>query len=191
MNHTFLFIDPRWVGVPFISITHARVTKQDTQFSAHHRLNVQEPPSGQLQVSLRFPERTTDKQSIPNDIQELNPLYIVILKGHFAEFMRCIRMNDLAFCHRILPGQQNEKGIIATTGLHGMRYQISVTPNQTLAKYEPLLEVFRNLHGPLHTCKITGSEDSHLAASIIQSIEAPIGITEKLPTMWELVSHLL
>jgi len=101
--------------------------------------------------------------------------------------MRIIRINDLAFSQRVLPGTTLVSQVPALTGIHGMQYLINVDERK---KYENLLKCFKDKHGTLHTCTITGT-NSDMAESIVRSIEHPIGATEKRTVVWEAICNLL
>jgi hypothetical protein len=191
-------VDPHWLGVRYLTIPHTGnpKRKEDIRYpprrlSTRWRHTSQDVPEGRMRVKVKFPQAITTIQaelieSCMTKFEYVSSMSVLVLGNDFPDFMRIVRMADLAYSHRTLPGTTIYE-VSATPGIHGMQYEIDVNADK---KYESLLECFRDMHGTLHKCIITGANDN-ISRSIVQSIEHPVGSTAKRPIVWEAICHAL
>jgi hypothetical protein len=184
-----------------------KMYKNQVPYKAQRRSLRQDVPTGRIHVKIEFPPFETEDQRAL--LQErivafgADTMSVLVLEKDFPDFIRVVRLNDLAYCQRVSPGPRGSHFHWSVEELLGMCYKINVGVGLQLAKYRHLLECFRDLHGVNHRCVINGTEDKAHAADIIHSIVHPGDtLVEEYPGMpgtlvpartteWELASHLL
>jgi len=124
-------------------------------------------PPTPLHVKIRFPEPILGRSSTIYRDDDMTSVYV--LARDFNQFQRYIRLHDFSMCVRVQPGDQ-VRDQIARKGEGGVSYKIRVESGVTAPKTRPLLELFRDMHGPLHQCVILNAPDVIFANSIIASI---------------------
>jgi len=169
-NWDAFLIDPHWVGVPYISIDcmdTAQVLQCPYAGNPVRRSPKQQAPPGRVAIRIKFPPPTT---TVQKDIRKKcftnifgSSMSILVLEQDIKGFMTVLRMNDLAYCRRILPNTNVPTKVLNTHSDEGMSFDIVVPPHLELKRYQHLVQHFQDMQGPYHEMTITGHSIPALA----------------------------
>ncbi|KAF2826613.1 hypothetical protein CC86DRAFT_258435, partial [Ophiobolus disseminans] len=130
----------------------------------------QDAPPGRIAVRIKFPPPVSGEQKKIRNQCFNSPfvsfMSILILEENIDSFLLALRMNDLAYCERILPRASLPTKRLSTRSTEGMAFDIQVFPGQEPKRYRHLISKFSMFQGPFHEMYITGSGDKKHAQAV-------------------------
>jgi hypothetical protein len=179
VNWDAFLIDPYWLGIPYIAID-----RQDTPKtlpypyggdSQRRSLKQQAPPGRvSVRVKFQFPPAQSRLQKIAR-ARCFDPQFgilasLLVLDSDFDKFIRVVRLNDLAYCRRVLPTTNTSNKVLATRSDEGIVFDVQIRPGQQLQQYEHIVDCLVPLSGPFHEVTITGYRDDDFVVALASTI---------------------
>jgi len=178
INWRTLLIDPHWLGIPYITIDCADEPKaRPLKYSNEpmRRSPKQQAPPGRIAVRIKFPTPSSPGQKKIRAQCFNSPfdscISALVLEQDVSRFMTILRMNDLAYCGRLLPDEKTSIKALTTRSDEGMSFDIQIQPNQELKRYKHLVDFFKVFCGPFHQVNITGHKDAAHAGQVAEHME--------------------
>jgi hypothetical protein len=165
--------------VSYINVRHVKATKAlpDRFLDLRLRSVPQQAPAGRLHINMELPRASNESQEEMTCMVKKNAnvsMSLLVLEKDLAAFMKVLRMNDLAYCHRKLTETLIHDGLHAIRGVHGIKSEIIVSPGQQLQHYEHLILEFRVMNNPLHKTVVVGHADKDFAEKSVDLVQGQL-----------------
>ncbi|KAH4160451.1 hypothetical protein HBH64_164050 [Parastagonospora nodorum] len=191
INWGAFLIDPHWLCIPYIAIDRTdapRVLPFLYAGDMKRRTPNQRAPHGRLIVRIKFPQPTTQAQREMQAESFNSPsgsfMSVLVLERDFDRFIDVLRMNDLAYCSRVLPDAGTSSKVLSMRSVEGLSLDIKIRAGLEESKYKHLLRRFTILSGPFHQLTIEGHADPASAATLVSKVEMRMqGLGRKLQIM--------
>jgi hypothetical protein len=188
VNWPSFLVDPRWVGVRYISITQtprARNMSRHAGYDVNWQLHRQDHPNGFVYMNLRFPRPINEEQlrkietCVTDNMPSNAEMRLLVLRRDLPEFLRIVRLNELVY-----NGATSSSTL--STPLEVLSY---IMPGQERFTDEDVWSMLQVLERPRQWPCPTRNKASRDVSTVDAQWQLSYQSSTVRSTVWELIEH--